>query len=62
MKSIQVEDGIFVCGDHRATPTLDGALKSGVLAGEAVTTDLIMESRPIVRKGRPYRRRKQVQV
>ncbi|CAN0298111.1 unnamed protein product, partial [Hapterophycus canaliculatus] len=41
----QVEDAIFVCGDHRATPTLDGALKSGVLAAEAVTTDLMMESR-----------------
>lgn len=59
----QVDDAIFVCGDHRATPTLDGAMKSGVLAGEAVTTDLIAgESRPIVRKGQPYRRRKQVRV
>ncbi|CAN0391727.1 unnamed protein product [Pylaiella littoralis] len=61
-RKVQVEDAIFVCGDHRATPTLDGAMKSGVLAGEAVTTDLMMESRPIMRKGRPYRRRKRVQV
>ncbi|CAN0526747.1 unnamed protein product [Ectocarpus sp. 8 AP-2014] len=38
-------------------------MKSGVLAGEAVTTDLIAgESRPIVREGQPYRRRKQVRV
>ncbi|CAM9508778.1 unnamed protein product [Ectocarpus sp. 4 AP-2014] len=62
-REVQVDDAIFVCGDHRATPTLDGAMKSGVLAGEAVTTDLIAgESRPIVRKGQPYRRRKQVRV
>ncbi|CAN0261905.1 unnamed protein product, partial [Ectocarpus fasciculatus] len=62
-RKVQVDDAIFVCGDHRATPTLDGAMKSGVLAGEAVTTDLIAgESRPIMREGQPYRRRKQVRV
>ncbi len=29
-------DGVFVCGDHLATASINGALKSGRLAGEAV--------------------------
>ncbi|CAN0510593.1 unnamed protein product, partial [Laminaria digitata] len=56
----QLGEGIFVCGDHRATPTLDGAMRSGVLAAEAVVRSLMMESRPPVRKGRPYGKRAQV--
>lgn len=31
-----------MCGDHRATPTLDGAMRSGVLAAEAVVRSLVM--------------------
>jgi phytoene dehydrogenase-like protein len=31
----QLPDGLFVCGDHVATATLNGALESGVNAGKA---------------------------
>jgi predicted NAD/FAD-dependent oxidoreductase len=34
-------EGIFVCGDHVATATLNGALESGVKAGEAAATKAI---------------------
>lgn len=33
-------EGLYVCGDHRAHPSLNGALASGRLAAEAVLTDL----------------------
>ena len=32
----QVSKGIFVCGDHCATPSLNGALRSGRVAAEAI--------------------------
>ncbi|CAM9150628.1 unnamed protein product, partial [Sphacelaria rigidula] len=41
-RDVEVMDGIFVCGDHRATPTLDGAMRSGVLAAEAVLRSLLL--------------------
>ena len=31
-----LRSGIFVCGDHRGFPTIDGAMRSGVRAAEAV--------------------------
>lgn len=31
----ELPTGIFVCGDHMATATLNGALESGVNAGKA---------------------------
>ncbi|MGH3929492.1 MAG: FAD-dependent oxidoreductase [Pseudonocardiaceae bacterium] len=33
-------DGLFVAGDHRATPSLQGALVSGRRAAQAVLTEL----------------------
>ena len=33
-------DGLFVCGDHTSTPTLNGAIASGEAAAEAVLRDL----------------------
>ena len=33
-------DGVFVCGDHTSTPTLNGAIASGEAAAEAVLRDL----------------------
>ena len=33
-------DGLFVCGDHRDTPSIQGALFSGRRCGEAVVDSL----------------------
>ena len=33
-------DGLYVCGDHRATPSIQGAMESGRLAAEALLRDL----------------------
>jgi protoporphyrinogen oxidase len=32
----RLSSGIYVCGDHRATPSLEGALRAGVEAAHAV--------------------------
>jgi phytoene dehydrogenase-like protein len=32
----RVSEGVFVCGDHRATPSIQGAMESGRLAAEAL--------------------------
>lgn len=37
-RSISVGDGLFVCGDHRDTPSIQGALFSGRRCGEAVVS------------------------
>lgn len=39
-RPVRLGSGLYVCGDHRTTATLDGALKSGRLAAEAVLADL----------------------
>lgn len=36
MKPAELAPGLFACGDWRATPSIQGALESGRLAGEAV--------------------------
>ena len=36
----RTKDGIYACGDHRCQPSLNGALRSGRLAAEAVLADL----------------------
>lgn len=33
----KVSDGVFVCGDHRGTATLNGAIEAGRRAAKAVT-------------------------
>lgn len=35
-RPVQLSEGLYVCGDHRDSATLDGALKSGRRAAEAV--------------------------
>jgi phytoene dehydrogenase-like protein len=35
-----VSEGLYVCGDHRATPSIQGAMESGRLAAEALLQDL----------------------
>lgn len=37
---VRTGEGIYACGDHRTHPSLDGALRSGRLAAEAVLADL----------------------
>lgn len=39
-RPVSLGGGLYVCGDHRHTATLDGALLSGRLAAEAVLADL----------------------
>ncbi len=39
-KSIAVEDGVWLAGDHRDTPSQQGALLSGRRAGEAAVRAL----------------------
>ena len=38
--STKIRDGLFICGDYRSTPTIDGALLSGRQAAEAVLQDI----------------------
>lgn len=38
-RSVRLGDGLYVCGDHRETATLDGAFKSGRRAAEAICED-----------------------
>eukprot|EP00238_Polyblepharides_amylifera_P015711 CAMPEP_0196576782 /NCGR_PEP_ID=MMETSP1081-20130531/5958_1 /TAXON_ID=36882 /ORGANISM="Pyramimonas amylifera, Strain CCMP720" /LENGTH=431 /DNA_ID=CAMNT_0041895477 /DNA_START=290 /DNA_END=1585 /DNA_ORIENTATION=+ len=38
-RSVSLGNGLYVCGDHRESATLDGALKSGRRAAEAVIQD-----------------------
>jgi hypothetical protein len=33
---VRLEDGVFVCGDHRETASIQGALRAGRRAAEAV--------------------------
>ncbi len=39
-RSVQLSASLFVCGDHREAATLDGALRSGRRAAEAVLKQL----------------------
>jgi len=33
-KKLEIDRGVFVCGDHRATPTVNGAVSSGLAAAD----------------------------
>ncbi|MEM8903157.1 MAG: NAD(P)/FAD-dependent oxidoreductase [Actinomycetota bacterium] len=39
-RSVRLGEGRYVCGDHRDTPSIQGAMYSGRRCGEAVATDL----------------------
>jgi len=40
IKSSHAGERIYVCGDHRHTASLQGAMESGRLAAQAVAADL----------------------
>lgn len=39
-RPVRLDDGFYVCGDHRQNATIDGALASGWRAAQAVAEDL----------------------
>ncbi len=39
-RPVRLKEGLYVCGDHRGTPSIEGALVSGLRAAEAVLQDL----------------------
>lgn len=45
-RPVRLRDGLFVCGDHRDTASLQGALVSGARAAAAVRHDLGMVATP----------------
>lgn len=44
MRPVQLGGRLYVCGDHRDHATLDGAIKSGRRAAEALIADTVQES------------------
>ena len=44
MRPVQLGGRLYVCGDHRDHATLDGALKSGRRAAEALISDSVQET------------------
>jgi phytoene dehydrogenase-like protein len=44
-RPVWLDDGLYVCGDHRDTATLDGALASGWRAAQTVAVDLDVTTR-----------------
>ncbi len=42
----RLEAGLYCCGDHRATPSFQGAMESGRLAAEALLGELGIEVQP----------------
>ena len=42
----RVSDGLYICGDHRATPSIQGAMESGRLAAEALLQELGITLKP----------------
>ncbi|MDS0134368.1 MULTISPECIES: NAD(P)/FAD-dependent oxidoreductase [unclassified Amycolatopsis] len=45
-RDVRLGDGMYVCGDHRDTSSLQGALASGTRAARAVLADLGQAARP----------------
>ncbi len=43
---MRLGEGLFECGDHRDSATLDGALKSGRRAAEAVLANPAGDGQP----------------
>ena len=44
LRPVQLGGRLYVCGDHRDHATLDGALKSGRRAAEALIADSVQET------------------
>ncbi|MFG2519483.1 NAD(P)/FAD-dependent oxidoreductase [Streptomyces sp. NPDC048527] len=47
-RPVRLLDGLYVCGDHRATSTVQGALHSGRRASQAILADLGVQLAPDV--------------
>lgn len=45
-RPVRLLDGLYVCGDHRGTSTVQGALLSGRRAAHAILTDLGVRATP----------------
>ena len=45
-RPVDLGDGLFVCGDHRDTPSIQGAMASGTRAARAVLRALRPSDRP----------------
>ena len=43
-RPVDVGDGLFVAGDHRDTPSTQGALVSGRLVGGALVTGMLVDA------------------
>jgi hypothetical protein len=46
-RPVRLGGGLFVCGDHRDSATLDGALKSGRRAAKAILADVAAAPEPV---------------
>jgi phytoene dehydrogenase-like protein len=46
----RIEDGLYICGDHRDTSSIQGALASGRRAAEAVLAHLRPRYHPLIRR------------
>ena len=44
LRPVQLGGRLYVCGDHRDHATLDGAIKSGRRAAEALIADTVQET------------------
>jgi phytoene dehydrogenase-like protein len=51
-RSVDLGGGLYVCGDHRDTPSIQGAMASGARAARAVLRTLRPSSRPCDRPSR----------
>lgn len=49
-RPVELGDGLFVCGDHRDTPSIQGAMASGARAARAVLRALRPGTRPADRR------------
>ena len=44
MSTVRVDKGLYVCGDHRRTASLNGAMNAGRRAAEALAADFAGEA------------------
>jgi phytoene dehydrogenase-like protein len=59
-KPPRLEPGLYICGDHRATPSIQGAMESGRLAAEALLREMRGEPDPEPARRRVERHRRKV--
>lgn len=48
-RSVRAQPGVYVCGDHQETPSIEGALTSGRRAVEAMLEDLNQPQKELAR-------------